>query len=181
MTLEELSILYTADVAPALESIHLLSRQMASAGAEMENMEQAFAAAGLQAAQGLAQGILSGHAAVMAAARQVADAAAQALREALRIHSPSKVTEDAGVQFDQGLAQGILSGTDTVQSAVDALAGGQGAVQSGLSALPDGTADGFGDMHLTIPIEIDGYQLGLAAIDGIHRVGRASGRAEIVI
>lgn len=180
MTLEELSIIYTADVSAAMDAIRTLGDAVILSGRQAESMESAFSQAGMQSAQGLANGILSGRDAVISAARQVAEAASQALRAALSIHSPSKVTEETGVQFYQGLANGILLGTDTVSSAVHAMSADAGSLSRHADKLSL-QGEKTGDIHLTIPIELDGYQLGLAAIDGINRVSRVSGKSEISI
>lgn len=179
MTLEELSIIYTADVAPAMQSIYALVDAVQGAGDAMDGLAGDFESAGSQASQGLARGILSARDSVMAAARQVAMAAANALRAALDIHSPSKVTEQSGAQFGAGLAQGILHSTQVVERAVNGLTGGFSPASVPLMQPVQG--GGQGDIHLTIPIEVDGYQLGVAAINGINQVSRLSGKAEISV
>ena len=180
MTLEELSIIYTADVSGAMDAIRILGDAVQQSGREAEEMETLFSQAGLQAAQGLANGIQSGQSQVMAAARQVAQAASNALRAALEIHSPSKVTQEMGQQFHQGLINGILMGTGAVENAVNTMTPSFAHLQSGADMLPVPGQE-KGDIHLTIPIELDGYQLGLAAIDSINRVSRLSGKSEITI
>lgn len=179
MTLEELSIIYTADVAPAMEMIFALVDTVKSAGDEADRLAGDFESAGNQAGQGLARGILSARDSVMAAARQVATAAAAALRAALDIHSPSKVTEESGAQFGAGLANGILHSTRVVETAVRGLTGGFSPASAPVMQNVQGTKQG--DIHLTIPIEVDGYQLGVAAINGINQVSRLSGKAELSV
>lgn len=179
MTLEELSIVYTADVAPAMQAIYALVDTMQSAGDTADTLAGDFESAGNQAGAGLARGILHSRDSVMAAARQVAQAAANALRAALDIHSPSKVTEESGAQFGAGLARGILLSTQTVESAVNALTGGFSPASLPVMQPVQGAKQG--DIHLTIPIEVDGYQLGVAAINGIHQVSRLSGKAELTV
>ncbi|MBR6525484.1 MAG: hypothetical protein IKT57_05895 [Clostridia bacterium] len=180
MTLEELSIIYTADAAPAVQEIRRLMDVLYDASREAEQLAADFSASGVRAGEGLEEGILSSRERVMAAAREVANAAAAALRAALEIHSPSRVTMDAGAQFASGLYTGMMQSADTAFSGLNLL-------QTPVS-MPSGA--GFdspvekgdaGDIHITVPLEVDGYQLGMAAIENINRVSRMTGRAELSI
>ena len=78
MTLEELSILYTADTAPAVEEIRSLLQVLYDTSREADQLAADFSASGIRAGEGLAGGILSSRQRVMAAAREVAEAAAAA-------------------------------------------------------------------------------------------------------
>ena len=124
-----------------------------------------------------------------AAAKALADAAAGALRGALDIHSPSRVTFQAGVFFDEGLLSGIMSSANRVEreaqllglSAAQALR--QPAVSQPVSPVSPAPAAAaaapLGDMSITIPLEIDGYRLGVAAIESINRVAGGTGRVAL--
>ena len=45
------------------------------------------------------------------------------------------------------------------------------------AAIPAAPADQ--NISITIPLELDGYRLGVAAIEGINRVTQGSGRVEL--
>lgn len=179
MTLEELSIIYTADVQPALDAIRSLVLTLSRSAEQMEQMNTAFARAGSDAALGLANGILSSREQVLSAARELASVAADALRSALQIHSPSRVTEEMGAHFTSGLANGIL-GSAAALSETPAFAP-QGAAFFASSPAFENVTPAQENIHITVPIEVDGYQLGVAAIEGINRVSRATGRAELSV
>ena len=178
MTLEELSIVYTADVQPAVEAIRTLTDILFQTDETAARLADSFYQSGVNAGTGLARGILSSQERVVSAARAVADAASRALREALSIHSPSRVTEEMGTQFSAGLADGITSSASVVASAASSLAP---SVSSLSHPAFDQVPQAQEQIHLTIPLEVDGYQLGVAAIEGINRVSRVTGRAELSI
>lgn len=177
MTLEELSIIYTADVLPAVSAMQDLVSAFYRVSDEITYLQQNFSAAGKQAGQGLADGILSTREKVIAAARIVAQCAANELRSALSIHSPSRLTEEMGMQVGAGLANGILQSAGQVTSAVSSLP----PVSMQASPLFDQVTPAQENISITIPLEVDGYQLGVAAIDGINRVSRVTGRAELSV
>ena len=57
---------------------------------------------------------------------------------------------------------------------------GQGLVPGVHEAPKSATPDQLlSQLSLTIPLEIDGYRLGVAAIEGINRVNSATGRVEL--
>ena len=177
MTLEELSIIYTADVLPAVTAMQDLVTEFYRVSEEISYLQQNFASAGSQAGMGLAEGILSTREKIIAAARIVADAAAEELRRALSIHSPSRLTREMGVQVGAGLANGILQSAGQITSAVSSLS----PVSMQASPLFDQVTPQQENISITIPLEVDGYQLGVAAIDGINRVSRVTGRAELSV
>lgn len=193
MTLDELSVSFTADISAFASAVSQVSSLISSASAEADQLAAKFSAAGAAAGDGLRSGILSRRGAVMAAARAVAAAAATALRSALDIHSPSRVTYQVGAYFDQGLLEGISRSAAQVekeaaqlgQSAARALAGPEmspAAVPFPAAAAPAAPAAGAeSTISLTIPLEIDGYRLGVAAIEGINRVTQGRGRVELTL
>ena len=209
MTLEELSIVYTADISGAVGAIEALNTAVNRSAAEAEKAESAFSQAGRQAGLGLAAGIRASEGAVTAAARLVAARAAAALRDALQIHSPSKVTQQSGKHFGDGLTQGIRAGEKDARGAAESLAA---AAANGLrDRIPEGTQDhmalallqgqnalrsaepdgerGFappsaangngGDISLTIPVELDGIQLGIATVNSLNALRRGTGNATL--
>ena len=178
MTLEELSIVYTADVQPAVDAIHALTAVLFQTDETAARLEDSFFQSGVNAGAGLARGILSAQDRVVSAARAVADAASQALRNALGIHSPSRVTEEMGARFSEGLAGGILSSASLVASAASDLSP---SAHSFSHPAFDQVPNAQENIHITIPLEVDGYQLGVAAIEGINRVSRVTGRAELSV
>ena len=177
MTLEELSIIYTADVQPAVTAIQDLVSAFYRVSDEIAYLQHNFSAAGKQAGQGLADGILSTLEKVIAAARIVAQGAAEELRSALSIHSPSRLTEEMGMQVGAGLANGILQSAGQISSAVSSLS----FVPVAANPLFDQVTPAQENISITIPLEVDGFQLGVAAIDGINRVSRVTGRAELSV
>ena len=186
MTLEELQVRFTADIAPLSERLSALGDLLSAAGAGAEQLVSRFHGAGGSAGDGLASGIASRKSAVVSAARAVALAASEALRGALSIHSPSKVTLQSGERFTEGFTRGIEGGAMGVRRAVERL--GDAAVSSlpavAASAAPSQTAiasPALDRVSLTVPLYIDGYKLGVAAIDGINRVSRSTGGVELTL
>lgn len=193
MTLEELSVRFSADISPFSAAVASLTGVISAANAQVDSMAAHFQAAGSSAGAGLSNGILAQRGAVVAAAQAVAAAAAAALRGALQIHSPSRVTFEAGTLFDEGLLQGIAGSAGRVEKAAG-LVGDQAAQALEIpqlaqqlplpvqSAAPLSSAAQTGEsapVSITIPLEVDGYQLGVAAIEGINRVANGSGRIEL--
>ncbi len=193
MTLEEISVLFTADTAPITAAMADLTGRLSALGSQADALSGAFHASGAQAAEGLKDGLLSRRFAVAEAARLLADAAASALRDALSIHSPSRLTFQVGAFFDDGLLRGIAGSAGQVEKEAAAL--GRGAADAlkapeydvpPLSSLtpgpfssPAAPAADPAPISLTIPLEIDGYRLGVAAIEGINRVTQGTGRVEL--
>lgn len=64
--------------------------------------------AGLNMMNGLVNGMNAMRGVVMATASSIANAAAQSINNALRIHSPSRVTEESGRNVDRGLIEGQI-------------------------------------------------------------------------
>lgn len=195
MTLDELSVVFTADIAPFSAAVASVSSLLSAAADQADSLAARFTNAGIQAGEGLRQGLLSRRAAVADAARALADAAANALRNALGIHSPSRVAMAAGSLFDEGLIRGIAGSagqvekeaallSDRASSALRAPEFPPEAVPSPVSApVPAAPSDAnaLSPISLTIPLEIDGYRLGVAAIEGINRVSQGTGRIELTI
>lgn len=188
MTLDELSVVFSAEVAPFENAVARVTALLPGAADAVDGLATHFESAGLQAAYGLRSGLLSGKSAVTAAAKAVADAAAAALRGALQIHSPSKVTFQVGQYFDKGLLDGIENGVSAVENAAAGLGGSAVQALSGPALRAAGHAgttesgrENAENISITIPLEIDGYRLGVAAIDGINRVSRGTGRVELAL
>ena len=196
MTLDELSVLFTADVSPLSQAVAQAVQLLSQAGNQADHLAGQFAAAGVQAGQGLQSGLLSQQSRVAAAARALADAASAGLKSALRIHSPSRLTYEVGALFDQGLLDGIAAGADRAareaadlgSAAASALRGTE--IASPLFAAPAPAASladtpradsALQSLSLTIPLEIDGYRLGVAAIEGINQVTQGTGRVELAL
>lgn len=211
MTLDEISVVFTADTAPFEDAVATVAELISASEALLVPLPGRFFQAGAQAGLGLANGLNSMRGAVTAAARALADAASDALRTALDVHSPSRVTEDLGRQFDLGLIRGISAGDRDVSSAAAALGGSASRSLAGMLSAPEKAADaslrslsssafsvpslplpdapavpaasfpGTEDqpLSLTVPLEIDGYRLGVAVIEGINRVARGSGRISL--
>lgn len=183
MTLEELSVVFSADLAPFTAAANSLGVLLSGMSAQADQLAGRFEWAGYQAGEGLKDGLLSRQDAVISAARQVAQAAAAALQGALQIHSPSRLTYEAGKYFDEGMVQGILDGLGRVEAAAGNL-GGQSfqALATPIAASSPSSLDqALSRIAITIPLEIDGYRLGVAAIDGINRVSLGAGRTELMI
>lgn len=122
MTLEELSVTFSADTRAFNQRMGELSQLMDSMAGEADRLSGAFQTAGAQAGAGLAQGLISKESAVRSAAARIARIAEEALRGALDIHSPSRVTEEIGRRFDEGFARGIEGGQNDVARQSSAVA-----------------------------------------------------------
>ncbi len=195
MTLEEISVAFTADTAPFSAAVSTVTALLSSASSQADTLAAAFTSAGANAGDGLRNGILSRRSTVMAAAQSVANAAANAIRQALDIHSPSRLTFQVGTFFDQGLLRGISAGAGQVEqeaaslarSAADALDWTPFVRLPDLPAFsvpqaaPAAESPGQQDISITIPLEIDGYRLGVAAIESINRVSGGTGRVELAL
>lgn len=192
MTLEELSVRFSADISPFAAAVAQLGSLLSQAGSQADSMATHFQAAGVNAGEGLREGLMSQRGGVAAAARALADAASSALRFALRIHSPSRLTYEVGQYFDEGLLRGIAGSAGRVEKEAGAL-GSRTAAALSISQLsqpveprafstPSGGGEGgqaAAPLSITVPLEIDGYRLGVAAIEGINRVSHGTGRVEL--
>ncbi len=191
MTLEELSVRFTADAQPLIERLNELSALMRSAAAQAENLTQTCRACGENAGSALAGGLLSKKDAVVKAAHLVAEAAKNALRQALDIHSPSRVTMKMGERFDEGFVKGLTGGRASVKAAalgvgnlsLDALTLPQmkslpaaSVTQSTDTLTADKLYDALRRLEITVPLEVDGYRLGVAAISAMRQVSETTGR-----
>lgn len=212
MTLDEISVTFSADAAPFADAVSTVCELLFTAGNAADALADRFHSSGVQAGEGLANGLSSMRGAVAAAARTLADAASDALRGALDIHSPSRLTYEIGLLFDEGLTRGLVSGAEAPAEAARRLGGDTAAslestlsapgrsaarAEKALSALsvpaslpdlspaytatPSLSAADAAPISLTIPLEIDGYRLGVAAIEGINRVARGAGRVSLEI
>jgi len=193
MILEELSVSFLADISPFAAAMEALSGIISAAGSQADGLAGQFREAGVRAGEGLESGLLSRKSAVAAAAAALAQAASAALKGALQIHSPSRITYEAGRFFDEGLLQGIAGSAGRVEQEAASLGLRAAAalevpeimqpvapMASTQPASPP--ADQLlSQLSLTIPLEIDGYRLGVAAIEGINRVNAGTGRIELSI
>ncbi len=193
MTLDEISVRFTADIAPFSAAAAQAAALLSAMGGQAASLSAQFHSAGAMAGEGLRSGILSRQGAVVAAAQAVASAAANALRAALSIHSPSRITFEVGQLFDEGLLRGISQSAGRVEQEADQL--GRRAADAleipsfPAPALPSAAFSAFShpaaqdqppqNISITVPLEIDGYRLGVAAIESINRVTQGSGRVEL--
>ena len=159
---------------------------------QADGLAASFTAAGSSAGDGLRNGILARRGAIISAAQAVAAAAANALRNALIIHSPSRLTYQVGTYFDQGLLNGIADSAGQVEREAELL--GRSAAEA-LRSVPDaalpeaapfsaaapGIDQVLNNLTITVPLEIDGYRLGVAAIESINRVSGGTGRVELAL
>ena len=191
MTLEELSVRFTADAQPLIQTLNELSALVQSVSEQAEALTSAYRVCGENAGNALALGLLSKKDTVVRSARLVADAAKNALKEALDIHSPSRVTMKMGQRFDEGFVKGLAAGRANVQDAaagignlsLDALSLPQ---MKALSAAPftqntekslsDTLNEALRHLEITVPLEVDGYRLGVAAIRAMQQVNETTGR-----
>ena len=195
MTLEEISVLFTADIAPITAAANELTGLLSALDAQADALAARFYASGSQAAEGLRDGLLSRRSAISAAAQALASAASSALRNALSIHSPSRITYQVGAFFDEGLLRGISGSASQVEKEADALGRrAAAALETPDFSLPIPTVQPASSVaaasaasleslpiSITIPLEIDGYRLGVAAIEGINRVTQGTGRVELTL
>jgi len=175
-------VVFSADLAPFTTAAQQLSGMLFALGSQADQWSAQFADAGRRAGAGLQMGLISQRDGIIAAARQVALSAAAALRGALQIHSPSRITYEMGKYFDEGLMQGILDGVGRVEQTAIHLS--DRSIQSlslpQPSASPTSSMDhALSRIDITIPLEVDGYRLGVAAIEGINRVSGGAGRTEL--
>ena len=192
MNLEDLSVTFLADISPFAAAVEQLSGLISGAVGQADQLAAQLYDAGARGGDGLAQGLLARRGAVAAAAAALAQAASSALREALQIHSPSRVTYETGRFFDEGLLQGISGSAGRVEKEASLL----GRHAAAALEMPHNFSASFplparesvasvpadpllSSLSLTIPLEIDGYRLGVAAIEGINRVNGATGRVEL--
>lgn len=184
MTLEELSVVFSADIQPFTQAVQAVQGMVSQAVQIVDGMAADFFQAGLQAANGLRAGLLLGKGGVVQAAAELAAAAAQALRSSLKINSPSRVTRDMGQMFDAGFLQGILDHAPQIEEetcrlsrrAADGLGEKSAGSGSASSLFPQ---DQMPPVHLTLPLEIDGYRLGMAVIENVNRIRQQTGRVEL--
>jgi len=164
----------------------------ASAKFGSESAKNEAKSAGANLSSGLAEGILSKLKKVRDAAARLANAALSKLKGLLRIASPSKVAFKMGGFFGEGFAGGIRSSVRAVGSGAADLASAAAlrlnvnppsvGANSDLSAMVRAAVgDVLGDTSIVVPLNVDGIKLGEAAIRGINRVTRSSGRLMLEI
>ena len=141
MTLDEISVVFTADTAPFEAAVSAVADLIDGAEARLASLPDSFLQAGVRAGQGLQSGLLSMRGQVAAAAKALANAAADALRGALDIHSPSRVAFALGRQFDAGLTQGISAGEEDAAAAAAGLGGRAAQALGGMLSAPEKAAD----------------------------------------
>lgn len=201
--LDTLEICFSADLSSVTAQLNALgmqlrglSGQVLSASGSMKTAGASLAAqmaagfrsglpsaksAGVQLSAGFASGVRSGGSAISAAVSSVVNSALSRMRALLKIHSPSKVTQELGEYFSEGFAQGVAGCAVEVGRAADVLSG------SALSALTESMPVDFGaessstgrameNLQLTVPLYVDGMKLGEASIRGINAVTRSAGR-----
>lgn len=184
MTLEEMSVVFSADVQPFARAVNAVDGMALSAVQVVDGMAADFLQAGLQAAQGLSAGLLLGKGSVTRAAAELASAAAQAIRDALQIRSPSRVTREMGRMFDDGFLQGIVDHTPRIEEEArrvsnQAVQGLQAGMSPAASIAPGGDNAPAAPMHVVLPLEIDGYRLGMAVLENVNRIRQSTGRVEL--
>lgn len=184
MTLEEMSVVFSADVQPFALAVDAVQGMAAGAVQAVDAMAAEFTQAGLQAALGLRAGLLLGKSSVVHAAAELAAAAARAMRDALDIHSPSRVTREMGRMFDEGFLQGILEHTPRIEEETRRVSrqAAQGLQESMPQTVPGssgGEAAFSAPVHVTLPLELDGYRLGMAVLENINRIRQSTGRVEL--
>ena len=88
----------------------------------VNSMESKFRSSGYYAAVGLANGINSGSGKAIAAANRLANTVSQTINNALKIHSPSRVTEESGEFTTEGMAVGMMNKIREVREAAKRVA-----------------------------------------------------------
>lgn len=182
MTLEELSVVFTADADPFILAVSAVQDAAFRAVQTADSLADALYQSGVRAGQGLGRGILSQRDTVENAARSLAQAAADAVRNALQIHSPSRVTRDMGRMFDRGFLEGILQDIPMAEQQSRALADRTAAaLQENTPSVSQARPvhQDAPPVHVTLPLEIDGYRLGMAVLENINRIMDATGRVEL--
>ena len=135
----------------------------------VSGMESKFRTSGYYAAVGLANGINSGSGKAIAAANRLANTVSQTINNALKIHSPSRVTEESGEFTTEGMAVGMLNKIREVREAAKRVA--QEAIPTGYINRMAASANAFqvdisysyaGDInaryYFEIPVVIDGKE-----------------------
>lgn len=135
----------------------------------VNGMESKFKTSGYYAAVGLANGINSGSGKAIAAANRLANTVSQTINNALKIHSPSRVTEESGEFTTEGMAVGMLNKIREVREAAKRVA--QEAIPTGYINRMAASANAFqvdtsysyaGDInaryYFEIPVVIDGKE-----------------------
>ena len=135
----------------------------------VNSMESKFRSSGYYAAVGLANGINSGSGKAIAAANRLANTVSQTINNALKIHSPSRVTEESGEFTTEGMAVGMMNKIREVREAAKRVA--QEAIPTGYINRMAASANAFqvdtsysyaGDInaryYFEIPVVIDGKE-----------------------
>lgn len=90
-------------------AVAIASSRASSIVAVFRGLQGAMYSAGVYAMSGLAGGINAGAGSAIAAANSVANQVASTINKALKIHSPSRVTEESGEYTTEGLEVGMLN------------------------------------------------------------------------
>ena len=162
-----------------------------AASARFSGSEGRARAAGQQLSEGFAAGIRDRAPSAISAAAALAQAAAKKLRQVLSIRSPSRVAMALGAYFSEGFARGVEDAADRAAQAASQLAraatqGASGAeAESGFARAAGGapftSQEAPREETVVVPLVVDGIKLGEAAIRGINRVTRATGRLSLEI
>lgn len=90
-------------------AVAIVSSRASSIVAVFRGLQGAMHSSGVYAMSGLAGGINAGAGSAIAAANSVANQVASTINKALKIHSPSRVTEESGEFTTEGLEVGMLN------------------------------------------------------------------------
>lgn len=90
-------------------AVAIASSRASSIVAVFRGLQGAMHSAGVYAMSGLAGGINAGAGSAIAAANSVANQVASTINKALKIHSPSRVTEESGEYTTEGIEVGMLN------------------------------------------------------------------------
>ncbi|HHY72705.1 MAG TPA: phage tail tape measure protein [Bacillus bacterium] len=134
--------------------------------------------------QGLINGIGSMASAVWDKAKSIADGVTKTIKGALKIASPSKVMFQLGKWTGEGLDDGLgsminaISGTanDMAMAAIPNIApvnasfGGQSGTMPSVQNISGGTAFGFAEQTIIVPVYLDGYEIARATYPHIDNM-----------
>ena len=135
----------------------------------VSNLQSGFYSSGVYASQGLARGIDAGVNSAMAAARRVANSVATTMRNSLKIHSPSRVTEEIGEFTAEGVEVGMLNRLQNVKAVADRIVDAmlpQESISSRIayagytpsSVSMENTFSSSATYTIVVPVEIDGRE-----------------------
>jgi len=139
----------------------------------VSNLQSGFYSSGVYASQGLARGIDAGANSAMAAARRVASSVATTMRNSLKIHSPSRVTEEIGEFTAEGVEVGMLNRLQKVKTVANRIADAmlpQESISSRMayagytpsSVSMENTFSSSATYTIVVPVEMDGREIARA-------------------